>query len=216
MIFQITPSAGEVCGVSIESAGEQITIRPTGFSSMAEAFNACFPVLLRMAKTGDWVVFLHDDAQVTSERLELALYDVSNDASCGVVGAIGCKTLTIDGRWWLDNDRFGQIIQGEGDAANMILRAIDQAEPAASVDGCFMAIPYRTLMALGEFDESFTGWHYYDADLCTRAAKQGYINYIAPILVRHKSGGDLNDDWFESRKLFAKKWEGQLPGDLVS
>jgi GT2 family glycosyltransferase len=211
----LSRSVEPVCRSRTEKGTEVHAIVGPGRGYFAHGMNA------RVAdfEVEGWMVLIHDDASLRespAELLQKLTFLQSIDPKVGVVGCVGCKRITIDGRWWIDDDRFGQIVQGYGDEPNLVFRKVSVAERADSVDGCFMCIRREVWDELGGMDERYKGWHFYDADLCVSAMRAGFNNYVMDCVVSHLSAGQLDEDWHRSRDIFAAKWKGILPGELIN
>lgn len=198
-----------------ESSGFEINhVTAESHHSYAHDMNRVMGIILNTPEMQDeWFVLIHDDCKLIDSARELYehLTGLKNaDPKVGVVGVVGCKTLTIDGRWWLDNDRVGRIAQGNTVEPNLVFKQVSSPEKVMSVDGCFMVIHRDAWQAVLGMDPLYGGYHYYDADLCTDLHTRGYNNYVINFLVQHLSGGELNADWERSQKRFQEKWQGKL------
>jgi GT2 family glycosyltransferase len=83
------------------------------------------------------------------------------------------------------------------------------------VDGLFFAVKKSNLKT--NFDESFTGFHFYDTSFCLSNHLLGVkIGTISNIPITHLSIGMTNQQWEQNRLLFLKKYEKNLPIKLES
>lgn len=202
----------EVCSTMLKVNGVTIFNAKSIASGYNEGVSAAI-IQNGSIESSDILCFVHTDVRFhfPLERIEeffaLSPAVIQN---IGVVGFVGARHLSLDGRWWLDNERCGSLIQGAGDKPNLNFDAVDTYEPVDSVDGFCMFIKYGVFRRIGGFDIRYPGWHYYDADLCMMAKVAGYQNYVINHVAQHFSGGSLDEGWEHNQKLFQEKWKGVL------
>jgi O-antigen biosynthesis protein len=138
--------------------------------------------------TGDIVVFLNPDTEVTPRCIAELVTPLLNDSTIGITGAKmyypDSRTLQHAGGIILPNGMtahwgIGQEDRGEFDTA----RDVDY------VTGAGFAISRDLLEQLGGFDEEYFPAYYEEVDLCVRARKLGkrVVYCPAAVLTHHES-----------------------------
>lgn len=187
-----------------------------GAASASAGYNA----LARMhgdADPNEILCFIHQDARLHFDwRIVPGYFDRLKYP--GVLGFVGCKRLTTDGRWFHGKGHHGKLIQFQNPECeatrkpNMVFGACTQiytegdygfpVEQVQALDGFCLFIRRGSLEYIDRFNEQLDGWHFYDIDLCLRAECFGMRNYVIDELAQHFSGG--NDQTPEFRRLQAK------------
>ena len=138
--------------------------------------------------TGDYLVLLNNDVQVTQGWLEalLAVFEIRPDA-----GLVGARLVYPDGRL----QEAGGIVWCDGSAWNW---GRDQnpdhpyfrhLRPADYCSGACLAIRRTDWIALGGFDCDYVPAYYEDTDLAFRVRKAGKTVYYQPeALIIHYEG----------------------------
>jgi len=164
------------------------------------------------AKKDDIVIMCHDDIEILNDPEEFIfmLKQSLNETKVGIVGAAGTTHLTKSAVWWDEqvwrqNGHRGTVFHGK-DKWEMNATTYGVAGDVVVCDGLFLASTVGVLSDIGlEKPKTFNGeWDFYDLTYCMRAYEEGYINKVAPILLRHESAGELvgRDSWHENRKKF--------------
>ena len=141
----------------------------------------------------------HDVALLDPQRLRHELAEHCTGLN-GIVGVIGSRTPVVP--WW-SGEQVGTVI----DARH------GQLGPGGSgvcdyLDGLLLATAQDLT-----WDETYTGWHLYDHDICQQMLAAGMPNVCLPAgheLVRHDTAGprrmsDLNG-WDDAVAVFRGKW----------
>ncbi len=137
---------------------EYIAIR--GARSMAAGYNEA------MRQTdAKYKIYLHQDTLIVNHHLIEELLRIFDDASVGLVGVIGCRSLPASGVWWDGRRTYGRVLhacEAESIVDSEIREPAGDAVDVEAVDGLFIAtqcdVPWR--------EDIFTGWHFYDTSLC--------------------------------------------------
>lgn len=171
---------------------------------------------------GEILGFVHDDVEFLCnwKSFEKPL-ELLRKPGTGVAGAAGTRVLPDDAKWWgapMQECR-GAVAHPSHDADNpfgfhynMWPWQTAQYGRVAVVDGVLLLISRRTFERVGGFDEkTFSGFHYYDMELCTRLHSLGKTNYVAPIPLLHHSPGVPGPTWETNRQLFLAKYRPYLP-----
>lgn len=196
-----------------------------GAASASAGYNA----LARMhgdADPNEILCFIHQDARLHFDwRIVPGYFDRLKDP--GVLGFVGCKRLTEDGRWFQGKGHYGKLIQFRHPQSeverkpNMVFGACTQiytdgdygfpVEQVQALDGFCLFIQRKLFSRVGGFADYLKGWHFYDIDLCLRAERWGMRNYVIDELAQHFSGGnDQTPEFREQQKCFRKNWRSTL------
>lgn len=166
-----------------------------------------------------WVVFSHDDIVLKSSNQNIcqALLKVADKADVACVAGTTQIPPLDPGYWWkgLTEPGFrgsGSVIHRTPDTDDMF--HIESYGPypqqVAAFDGLWFAVKLRTLIEKPDlrFDESYPGYHYYDADFATTARSLGCDIWTVDIQILHdKWGRGMEDPSFkEHQKIFVDKW----------
>ena len=175
---------------------------------------------VRRAK-GDILCFMHEDVLFRTNKWGGAVITQFADKSIGAVGFLGGHYLPDRPSYWTDprvesvNYIQGEVINGVY-STRQILHQKYRTENSyvAAIDGCFMAIP-RGLFHEGKLkwdEENFSGFHYYDMDMCMQINRLGLnIKVVWNILLEHLSMGNFNSSFINARQVWYNKWKGNLP-----
>jgi hypothetical protein len=109
--------------------------------------------------------FIHHDLIVTNPillRMNLLAYCIED---IGMVGIVGSQTDATP--WWE-----GQCVGSVVDSRNGILYFSDGKQFCLHLDGLMLATCHDV-----RFDESITGFHLYDQDICKQMAVKGLSNF---------------------------------------
>jgi len=178
-----------------------------------EAYN----VGVRLAK-GDILCFMHDDILFRSLNWGKIVKKAFKNKKCGVVGVIGCQFLSNKVQpWWYLGHQLGSVIQGlnnDGEYCTFqdgeALR--EESKQGVIVDGLWFCIKHELFQHI-RFDEiTYDSFHCYDVDTCIQVLNAGYqVRILRDIIIEHKSGGNVGDEYFEQMGRFVRKWGNKLP-----
>jgi hypothetical protein len=146
--------------------------------------------------------FVHDDVQFGFNLAQfLAAIEVVKRS--GIVGVCGTTRLEDDGTWWrtLPRHEINACCKGAVGSPHGMLRW-NGFGPVVVVDGVMLLMRRSVFDALGGFDERLTGAHFYDVDISLRAHRAGFVNNVVDLPVFHKSVGNYDAVWEESRRQF--------------
>jgi glycosyltransferase involved in cell wall biosynthesis len=168
----------------------------------------------------DIVVFCHNDIIFEKEYWgKRVLEHFVKKPEYGILGVAGTSYYPSSGRWWdIQGEMIGQVYhQHEGRKwlseynkpfGNKVIDSI-------IVDGLFFAVKKSNLKT--NFDESFTGFHFYDTSFCMSNHLLGVkIGTISNVPLTHLSIGMTNNQWEQNRLLFLEKYKESLPIKLES
>ena len=135
--------------------------------------------------TGQYILFLNNDAQILGDSLRVAVQTISSDTN---IGAVGGKIILPDGTLqeagsiiWQDGSCLGY---GRGDDPQapqyMFSREVDYCS------GAFLLTPRQLFIDLGSFDILYQPAYYEETDYCVKIHKAGYkIVYHPSITILH-------------------------------
>jgi hypothetical protein len=163
----------------------------------------------------DIVVFLHDDIEIRTDNWgNKILKHYKRNPEYGILGVAGTKYLSTTGKWWDDKKKmYGQVFHTHEGKTWLSAYSKDQGnqlEEVCLVDGLFFSVCKSRLKH--NFDESVTGFHFYDVTFCVPNYLSGVkIGVHTDIKVNHMSIGVTNDEWEQNRVLFAAENKEHLP-----
>jgi len=148
-----------------------------------------------MEASGEYLVFLNNDAQLQPATIEAALSTFANSRK---VGAVGGRVILTDetlqeagGIIWSDGTCLGY---GRGDAISapeyMFSRDVDYCSAV------FMVTPRELFEKHSRFDERFAPAYYEDTDYCVCLQKSGYRIVYNPdcVILHHEFGSSPNQE----------------------
>ena len=147
-------------------------------------------------------VFMHQDVNLMDTSwLNKVVAAFTMDEKIGMVGFVGTRKLADKGFWWESGGQYitGQLYSGQ-ESANWIFDNQSFMTEVECLDGFFLAINRDFT-----WDESLTGFHFYDMDASRSMRADGYK--LAQ--VDHKAwhiGAIRNQDLTELWKPYNKKW----------
>ncbi len=168
---------------------------------------------------GDILCFMHDDILFRSNDWgKVVVESFSSNPNMGALGVAGghfmpdcpcswstCKTTSY--HVWQTNRDGSATEYGCNDYTNG-KRLVE----VVCLDGLFMCFR-RSLFDTIRFDDNtFSGFHCYDSDICMQVLSMGYsVNVTFDIDIEHRSNGACNQQYYDNLELWHNKWHGQLP-----
>jgi hypothetical protein len=168
---------------------------------------------------GDILCFMHDDILFRSNSWGKVVEEsFSSDPRMGALGVAGghflpdcpcswstCKTTSF--HVWQTNRDGSATEYGCTDYSNG-KRLVE----VACLDGLFMCIRQSLFDTIRFDDQSFSGFHCYDSDICMQVMAAGYsVNVTFNIDIEHHSNGACNQQYYDNLELWHKKWHSHLP-----
>jgi len=166
----------------------------------------------------DIVVFLHDDIVLETKNItNKILKHFDKNPEHGIIGVAGSRYMAESGKWWEKGEHMvGRVRHTAEDRtwlseySSYVGKELDNT---VIVDGLFFAVHKQRIKEC--FDESVKGFHFYEVDFCFRNhLKDVKIGVCTDIMIMHKSVGATNDEWENSRAVFAEKFKGNLPASV--
>ena len=139
-----------------------------GAASMAAGYNEAM-----RSSPARYKVYLHQDTLLVNKDFVQDVLRIFADASIGMIGMVGCRSLPASGIWWDGLRCYGRVLHAcepesvvdsemkEPDGAYIEVQAADGLLLATQYD-----IPWR--------EDLFGGWHFYDTSACLEFARRGY------------------------------------------
>ncbi|RCW47279.1 GT2 family glycosyltransferase [Halopolyspora algeriensis] len=173
---------------------------------------------------GEYLFFLHNDAEVTESWLDILVATLESDESIGLVGA---KLLGPDGRMrecgsavWSDGTvrHLGREDDADAPVYN-VLRDVDCCSSAA------LLVRAGLFRQLGGFDPRYAPAYYEDVDLAFAVRAAGFRTVVQPraAVVHHegtshaaRTGRGANKHRELNRGVFVDKWADTLFAEHVS
>lgn len=180
----------------------------SGTHSLAEAYNIGLD-----QSENNIVVFIHDD--VFLERgWDLKILKHFETTDYGILGVAGSTDLEESGKWWENTNRMLGTVHHYNNNKWYPSQYSDSIQnyifPTVMVDGLFIAVNKERIVE--RFDESFKGFHFYDVPFCVLNHQEGVkIGVTTDFKVKHKSVGQVNNEWELNRIQFVEKFEDILP-----
>ncbi len=166
----------------------------------------------------DIVVCCHNDIKLEKNWGKKLLEDYSNNPEFGVIGKAGSCYFPESGVYWekMHQTMVGQVYhhpEGQKKWINKYSIKSTELIPVVTIDGLF--ISFNKTKIKHKFDESIGRFHFYDHLFCIpNYLEKVKIGVTSSFEIIHESVGQPNQEFWESRDLFVKKWGSYLPLDL--
>jgi hypothetical protein len=198
-------------GIRLACEPDSIVAEVTTTESIFSAYNE---VLEALAPRQDLeaLVLLHEDTEIVDTAFCEKLRARLAQPGVAVVGAIGARGVTSLA-WW-EGKGYGRAIETRG-----VVDFGGGSHDVDSVDGLLMALSPWAVRELRFDEQSFTGFHGYDADICFQARAAGRRVVVEELaLVHHTKGGYGDLEAFKRcDSAFRAKWFGApAPASKVS
>jgi GT2 family glycosyltransferase len=140
------------------------------------------------------LVLCHQDVSLPQDFTERLYQKIEKYPNFGVIGVAGRKANgeCAGGCVVSDGHVYGDLREGE----------------VLTLDECLLVIRKNSGL---RFDETVKGWHFYGADLCLQAARNGLKNYAVDIPVKHHGVGTIDSTYWPLMAAFKHKWENFYP-----
>lgn len=152
------------------------------FSSARDAYNSA----AKKAK-GNFLLFVHPDIRFLNDRaLSEVLKQLIAIPKLGIGGIAG-SPFSLHGR-----HAYIVSTMKQGTDCQPIGTQIDRPTKVQTVDECFFLMS-KKFWNQHKFS-NLKGWHMYAVEECLKALEDGYVNYVVPSKVWHKSTGS-SENW---------------------
>ncbi len=138
------------------------------------------------------------------------------DSTTGFVGVAGTSHLTEEINWYacsLRNNSGGGSIYHGADHESMNISAFGPKQTAVTLDGVFLACKGDVLLRIKLRSPAAWNakWHHYDTWMTFQAYLGGRTNHIAPLSLRHASGGSYDAAYAKDIPKVANSFAKHLP-----
>jgi glycosyltransferase involved in cell wall biosynthesis len=171
---------------------------------------------------GDLCVFIHEDCFFMEPGWGAALYSkFEKDPLLGGVGVAGTQYLFSTTPAWIAAGMpfiRGRVIHElrNGEMFVLTIFSWDKADAeVVAFDGLFFAIPKKLFDNIRFDEKTFPGFHFYDLDICMQIRKTHRLLVTWDIMLKHFSGGNMNQVWLDYGKRFLEKYRSVLPVSCV-
>jgi GT2 family glycosyltransferase len=166
----------------------------------------------------DIVVCCHNDIKLEKDWGKKLLKDYENNPDYGIIGKAGSCYFPESGVYWekMQQTMVGQVFHhpdGQKKWLSTYSPKLPFLVPVVTIDGLFISFDKTKIKHT--FDETIGKFHFYDHPFCL-------INYLDDVKIgvtssfeiTHQSVGQPNQEFFESKEGFLKKFKNNLPLDL--
>lgn len=166
----------------------------------------------------DIVVLCHDDIKLESGWDKKIVNDFNNNPEYGIIGKAGTAYFSESGIYWekISQTMAGQVYhqpENEKKTLSKYSTKMPGLIPVVTVDGLFISVKKSKLKHY--FDEEIGGFHFYDHSFCLSNFLDGVkIGVTSSFDITHQSVGKPNEQFFEKKDEFLKKYGEHLPIDL--
>ena len=166
----------------------------------------------------DIVVCCHNDIKLEKNWGKKLLEDFSNNPEFGIIGKAGSCYFPKSGVYWekMHQTMVGQVYhhpEGKKKWINKYSIKLQELIPVVTIDGLFISLDKRKIKHT--FDETIGRFHFYDHLFCVpNYLDQVKIGVTSSFEITHESVGQPNQEFWDSKEVFVKKWGSYLPLDL--
>ena len=166
----------------------------------------------------DIVVCCHNDIRLENGWGKKLMKDFSKNPDFGIVGKAGSCYFPSSGIYWerMSQTMVGQVYhepKGQKKWLNKYSNKFPFLIPVVTIDGLFISFDKTKIKHT--FDETIGKFHFYDHSFCMPNYLGGVkIGVTTSFDITHESVGQPNQEFYESKDKFLKKWGSKLPLDL--
>jgi hypothetical protein len=187
-------------GIQAVAEPDSIVAELTGCSSIFSAYNEALDAFSESDDL-EAVVLLHEDVQIVDPAIATKLRMRFADPDIAVVGVVGARDVTHLA-WWLGQP-FGRVHE-----TRALVDFGGGTHDVDAVDGLLMALSPWAARNLRFDENSYSGFHGYDMDICFEARAAGKRVVVDEIDVLHHTKGGFGDldGWKAANEAFIAKW----------
>lgn len=166
----------------------------------------------------DIVVCCHNDIKLSKNWGKKLLKDFNDNPEFSIIGKAGTSYFSESGIYWekMSSTMVGRVSHqppGQKKWSSKYSTKINEIVPVISIDGLF--ISFNKTKVNHFFDESYGKFHFYDHGFCLPNYLDGIkIGVTFSFEITHESVGRPNEEFFQSKDEFVKKYSENLPIDL--
>ncbi len=164
-----------------------------------------------------YLCFVHEDVLFKTQNWGTNLVTHLENKTTGIIGVAGGVMMTkVPAPSWSAGKKNMHIVQHKRKKGKAVYIKEPEdftgiAQSAVLLDGVFLGMRSNLFNTI-KFDETLSGFHGYDIDICAQVTVAGYNNYVAyDILLEHFSEGNGNAQYYVNLMKIYKKWESYLP-----
>jgi len=163
----------------------------------------------------DIVVCLHNDVILSKDWGKKLLDDFKNNPEYGIIGKAGSTHFPESGIYWekMHMTMVGQVYhhpQGQDKFLSKYSPKLNYLIPVVTIDGLFIAFDKNKINH--KFDENIGKFHFYDHSFCLPNYLNGVkLGVTSSFDITHESVGQPNEEFYESKDVFLKKFGENLP-----
>lgn len=156
--------------------------------------------------------FMHDDIHYHTANWGQKVIAHFDDPKTGAIGVAGSPYAPkMPGSWWGGGLINEMLVHDAGPKAKIADEERCNRKPVVVLDGVWLVMR-KSMFNIIQFDLTYTGFHFYDVDICLQVLTCGYKLYcIYDIWIQHFGSGNMNANWLKNALIFQKKWRKHLP-----
>jgi hypothetical protein len=168
----------------------------------------------------DILCFMHEDIIFHTSDWGQKIANHLSKPDVGIIGICGGSTLSKVPASWSLYDQKKFILQSSAPGGKSVFHNTGHnkkstSTPVMVLDGVFLCANRSLFQKIKFDDNTFSGFHSYDLDICAQAYHAGYKNYaINDVLIQHFSNGHHNKQWVINSMKLSDKWGPFLPLSL--
>jgi GT2 family glycosyltransferase len=166
----------------------------------------------------DIIVCCHNDIKLEKGWGKKLIKDFEDNPIYGIIGKAGSCYFPESGVYWekLQQTMVGQVYhhpENQNKWLNTYSPKLPFLVPVVTIDGLFISFDKTKIKHT--FDETIGKFHFYDHPFCLSNYLDGVkIGVTSSFEITHQSVGQPNQEFFESKEVFLKKFKEKLPLDL--
>ncbi len=166
----------------------------------------------------DIIVCCHNDIKLESDWGKKLLKNFQDNPDYGIIGKAGSCYFPESGIYWekMQQTMVGQVYhhpEGQKKWLSRYSTKLPELIPVVTIDGLFIAFDKTKIKHT--FDETIGKFHFYDHSFCLPNYLDGIkIGVTSSFDITHQSVGQPNQEFFDTKDVFLKKYSNVLPLDL--
>ena len=166
----------------------------------------------------DIIVCCHNDIKLENNWGKKLLKDFNDNPDFTIIGKAGSCYFPKSGVYWerMQHTMVGQVYhhpEGQNKWLSKYSPKLPFLIPVVTIDGVFLSFDKTKIKH--KFDETIGKFHYYDHPFCLSNYLDGVkLGITSSFELTHQSVGQPNDEFFQSKEVFLKKYGEHLPLDL--
>lgn len=218
IVCSVRSDDAEKLRINIENTiGEGIPVEYIAYDNRGTGKGICQVYNECAAKARyDYLCFIHEDVEFMTNGWGRIIGDKLAEDSCGVVGFVGSAMKARSLTGWNSTKKYGvraNFIQGgKRELVNVRNPGGQCFSRVVTLDGMCL-FTRRDVWRRLKFDEHMLrGFHCYDLDYTIASAVDGLQNWVCNhVMIKHRSGGNIDRKWFVDTKKLHEKWHKNLP-----